>query len=459
MNMHVPALQRSLPDLVDEYDAKKSGMLDAVASFKQAGNDLKMACTIGGTWGKVTIDTGDRLYESSLFECLLKSAWYHVHQGLNIDRLASPNDKKLFEQAMAKPPPFTLDNIRATFGKYLLDPRGNILRGLAEVFCGLDPSYKSHDKVKIGVEGLPKRIIVESVGGYGSYGRDKLISVVNALATYQGKPLFQHQEFDNLDALNRYSSEHIAGVVEIEQIIPSGDPEGKPTRRPRGITVKKYKNGNAHVIFDKDTLRDINMALAEFYGDVVCDTTDEKPTQRKQSTAVSKDLQYYPTPVKVVKNIIDEIAHTLEGQYVLEPNCGCGRFMDALRAKGAKVFGIEVDLGRVMETRAKGHVVYHGNFLDYIGHPEGLFDRVVMNPPFYGQHYAKHVIHAMKFLKPGGTLTAILPVTAKEHGLLDHLIPKSRHFCDGPWSDLPVGSFSESGTNINTTVLRLHKPE
>ena len=34
----------------------------------------------------------------------------------------------------------------------------------------------------------------------------------------------------------------------------------------------------------------------------------------------------------------------------------------------------------------------------------GRFDAVVMNPPFYGRHYIKHVNHALKFLKPGGVL-------------------------------------------------------
>jgi len=70
---------------------------------------------------------------------------------------------------------------------------------------------------------------------------------------------------------------------------------------------------------------------------------------------------------------------------------------------------------------------------------------VIINPPFYGKHYAKHVKHALKFLKAGGTLTAILPVTARyDHGLLD-----------GHWEDLPVGAFRQSGTNINTTVLTI----
>ena len=53
--------------------------------------------------------------------------------------------------------------------------------------------------------------------------------------------------------------------------------------------------------------------------------------------------------------------------------------------------------------------------------------------PLYGRHYAKHVRHALKFLKPGGTLTAILPATARyDHGELDDLHPR--------WDDLPVGA-------------------
>lgn len=44
------------------------------------------------------------------------------------------------------------------------------------------------------------------------------------------------------------------------------------------------------------------------------------------------------------------------------------------------------------------------------------------------------------------TLVAVLPATARyDHGGLDHL--------NGRWEDLPVGSFAESGANVNTTIL------
>mgnify|MGYP003601817248 FL=1 len=133
---------------------------------------------------------------------------------------------------------------------------------------------------------------------------------------------------------------------------------------------------------------------------------------------------------------------------MLEPSCGCGRFMDALRAAGAEVIGCEVDPVRAAMCEAKGHRVIRANFLETV--PTADFGHVVMNPPFSGRHYAKHVRHALKFLKPGGTLTAILPATARyDHGELDDLRPH--------WYDLPVGSFSESGTNICTTVATIRK--
>jgi hypothetical protein len=438
MNMHVPSLQRSLPDVVAEYDAKVAAIPAAMAAFAKAGDDLKMAATIAGVYGDVTIDTGHN-YESTLRTGLLKSAWKHVYDGLNIERLASPNDKQRWKQALEKPAPFTLDNIRGTFGKFVADPRGNILRGLAEVFCGLDPVYKSHDKVKIGVAGLPKRVILSSVGWSSSYGMEKLRALMNALAAYQGKPLTEYNEFGELDALHS-SIRKLSGTVTI-----------------RGLTIKKFGNGNAHVMFDPQSLRDINMALAEFYGDVLPDTPDEEPKKRK-STAVSKDLQYYPTPMKVVDDVLDQLHH-LEGAKVLEPSCGCGRFMDGLRKRKAIPYGIEVDPRRAAEARGKGHTVLGMNFLETVPTPD--FDRVVMNPPFYGKHYAQHVRHAFDFLKPGGVLTAILPITAQEHRLLDDLGEKPRysHSHDGRWRDLPVGSFSESGTNINTIVFTARKPD
>jgi hypothetical protein len=439
------ALQRSLADVVAEYDVKRAALPAALIAFNAAGDDLKMAATVGGTYGQTNINTG-HVYDRDLATSLLKSAWLHIYDGLNIKSLSSPIDKRLFDQAMADPPPFTLDNIRGTFGKFVLDPRGNILRGLAEVFCGLDDAYKSHDKVKIGVKGLPKRVILTYVNGYSSHGKQNLESALNALAVYQGKPLVTYRE---IEALLKDE-----GALLVDGELPA-DPDGwgGPTKIVgRGVRLRTFGNGNGHLFFEPDALRDVNRALAEFYGDVLPDTTDAEP-KKAPGTAVSKDLQYYPTPVDVVRSIVDDL-YGLEGKRVLEPSCGCGRFMDALRKAKAKPYGVEVDPRRAAEAKAKGHAVLVKNFLET--EPTGDFDLVVMNPPFYGKHYEKHVRHAFAFLKEGGKLVAILPATARyDHGLLDDLGTVASY--GQRWRDLPVGSFSESGTNINTTVLTIFK--
>jgi SAM-dependent methyltransferase len=134
-----------------------------------------------------------------------------------------------------------------------------------------------------------------------------------------------------------------------------------------------------------------------------------------------------------------------EALKVLEPSCGDGRILDEVRRYGHRAIGIEYHPGRVHEARMKGHSVYTANFLEQP--PDASFDKVVMNPPFYGRHYLLHVRHALRFLKPGGTLVAVLPGSAMDTGELK-----------GEWRDLPVGSFAEAGTNVPTGLLKIRVP-
>lgn len=426
--------RRKPSDLVAEYEAKVEAAPAALAEFEAAQTAVKMASTIGGTWGNRTFDAG-RLNERDMQAMLLRSAWRHTYKLYALENFASAADKKRLEQMFEDPPEFTVENIRDRFGAYIMDPWGSILRGLAEQFSDLDPAFKSHEKVKIGVAGLPKRVIIGGFSEYSScYGLERVRDILNALAAFQGKPLLTHRELSGILK--------DGNALVTDGILPASKYEAEAQVIGRGVWLKTYKNGRGHLYFGPDALRDVNRALAEFYGDVLPDAEEERPTAPRAGTAVAKDLQYYPTPTEVVERVLGDL-YIKPGERVLEPSCGCGRFMDALRERGARVFGIEVDPGRAAQCRAKGHNVLLANFLET--EPTADFDRVVMNPPFFSKHYAKHVAHAVRFLKPSGVLTSILPATARyDHGLVD-----------GEWRDLPVGSFSESGTNINTTVLTM----
>lgn len=462
MNIHSNevSIPRRLEAWIAEYETKVAGIPAALEAFAAAGAALKAAACIGGTWGEEKIDTG-YVHDRAMALSLRRSAWRHFSDSLGLSAIATAQDKRRFEQMLADPLPFDIDHIRAVFGDHIANPRASILRGLAEVFADLDPAYKSHEKVKIGVKGLPKRVVIYGFGGlingrHHHGGMDKVRDIINALAAYQGKPLVSGVDMAALredgealrearEVLDPYDSVHVH-----RRRAEAGDPPKTICTVGRGIWLKTFKNGNGHLFFDPEALRDINLALAEYYGEVLadCPDADEARPAKRASTDVSADLQYYPTPVDVAERIVKGISG-VKGARVLEPSCGCGRIMDALLKAGAAVVGCEVDPMRAARAEAKGHRVMRMNFL--ATSPTADFDMVVMNPPFYGKHYAKHVRHALRFLKPGGQLVAILPATARyDHGLLDDLSPR--------WSDLPVGAFAESGTNVCTSVATIRVP-
>lgn len=444
---NLPANLPSLPEIVADYEKKRAAIGGALEEFAAAITGIERAATIGGEYGGPIWEYGrsgmaPRIEEKTIAAALLKSAWQYVIKGLKIREIATAQDLSKLETSMANLPEFTVDNISATFGPYLIDPRSHILRGVAEAFVELDPAYKSHSKIKIGVAGLPKRIILTgAVGEWGSGWREgQLRDVLNAMAALHETPRMTYAEFEALKKAARRGD----------------DPEFL------GVTIRGYQNGNAHLIFDADALRAINLALAEFYGPSLADDLDpEQDEKPRPSTAVSAKLQYYPSPAAVVEKLLSGVyLETQAGKdgaeiRVLEPSCGCGRILDGVRAKVAALkwrrptlhaIGVEYDPARADEARAKGHAVQTANFLQIA--PQATFDLVVMNPPFAGRHYLKHIRHALRFLKPGGQLRAVLPATAwYDHGELAEL--------GGSWEDLPVASFAECGTNVPTGIFNV----
>lgn len=450
--MNAIALPLTVADIVAEYEAKDSAMAAEIKALEDAFTRIDHATTVQGTYVE-RVAQRPYLHLDTLRKNLLKSAWRAVYERLQIDSIASAKDKKLFDQALANPPPLSVETAKATFGDYLIRPRFHILRGLAEAFCALDPAYKSHSRVRVGVKGLPKRVVLNNWGGFSStYGRDRFQDMANALAAFRRQPRVEWCEMLDIDDQHKLGSDAVMNGRTLSRY-RSGVGEEKYHAPDRGLTIRKFGNGNAHVYFDKDALHAVNRALAEFYGEVLPDAEPEgvKPSA---STAVSKDLQFYWSPPEVIERALAFAGvPDLRGwrhnppapMNVLEPSCGDGRILNVLRTYGHAGYGIEYHPSRAAEAKAKGHSVLCANFLDCEPMP---FETVVMNPPFYGRHYLQHVRHALRFVQPGGVLVAILPATARyDHGELD-----------GDWEDLPVASFAEAGTNVPTTMLKIRKP-
>jgi hypothetical protein len=81
----------------------------------------------------------------------------------------------------------------------------------------------------------------------------------------------------------------------------------------------------------------------------------------------------------------------------------------------------------------------------------GTFDRIVMNPPFANADDIKHIMHALKMLKPGGRLVAICANGPRQNDTLRPIVEAR----GGIWEELPSDIFISTGTSVRTVLLML----
>ncbi|PSS62481.1 SAM-dependent methyltransferase [Ensifer sp. NM-2] len=167
-----------------------------------------------------------------------------------------------------------------------------------------------------------------------------------------------------------------------------------------------------------------------------------------------QDFGQFDTPHVLAENVVD-LADVQAGMSVLEPSAGVGRIAAAARQVGSFVTCWEIDEKRAEKLADVAHSLNVGDFL--AAEPVSAFDRVVMNPPFAKQDDIRHVLHALRFLKPGGRLVAIMSagVMFRENKLSSEfrdLVEQS----SGSIERLPEGAFKASGTSVNTCIVTIN---
>lgn len=173
------------------------------------------------------------------------------------------------------------------------------------------------------------------------------------------------------------------------------------------------------------------------------------------------DFGQFDTPPDLAHDIVRRAAIE-PGMSVLEPSAGIGNLVEEIVRITSNVSCFEIDEKRahtlISRFGADGVLVIGGDFPSMPTKP--LFDRVVMNPPFAKQADIAHVIHATKFLRPGGRLVSVMAA-----GVKFRTDRKTAAFRDmvygfgGYIEDLPPDSFKESGTGVNTVVVVFNAPE
>lgn len=160
--------------------------------------------------------------------------------------------------------------------------------------------------------------------------------------------------------------------------------------------------------------------------------------------------QLFQTPAPLAARLV-ELLDLKPGARVLEPSAGLGRILDALKPFAPRVVAIDsaADCCRELFTQDRqGVMIKQRDFMAVTPDELGLFDAVAMNPPFHMRADIAHILHARKFLKPGGGLAAICMAGARRE---DILRPLATH-----WEPLEPGTFKEANTHVAAVLLTIH---
>jgi hypothetical protein len=172
--------------------------------------------------------------------------------------------------------------------------------------------------------------------------------------------------------------------------------------------LNSYKRLRSAHIDDNHELR---TALRELVPHLAHAAGDD-PVTRAEDEHRGKDLPgFFPTPRPIIEQMLASAA--IEPTHrVLEPSCGKGDILDAIRRgyPDIDLTAVERNLTLQGVLAAKGYedIVEYSDFLVH----HGEYDRVLMNPPFEVGADMLHIRHAYNLLAAGGRLVAI----ASEHG-------------------------------------------
>lgn len=179
--------------------------------------------------------------------------------------------------------------------------------------------------------------------------------------------------------------------------------------------------------------------------------TDPRPNVEgllQNGTLLVERDGFFETPLDVIDRMT---ALVWPDGRVLEPSAGLGAIAKELRVPKSDIQCIEKNTQRAEALQAKGYAVQCADFLTV---SPSEFDTILMNPPFEEGQDIDHVMHAFKFLAPGGSLVSVMSA-----GAFFRSDRKATYFRDwlasvhGTMHKLPDNSFKASGTVVNACLV------
>jgi hypothetical protein len=429
---------------------------EAVAALDRANDAYRAACQIGGprSLPSIQFDRFDTMRADGFLDEIRKrlnrDMWRGIVLGTPIGSLMDAAEADAFRDSLEKDPPdATEETVRATLERLVGESDMIFRRGLVNAFKALDRDYASNDGFKIG-----ERIVLtwgvtwDKIMGYFTFRSERqkqFHDLDRVMHVLDGKPAPDRNQglCSAMDSLT-YSRGRDAGTIA----------ESDYWR------IRIFKNGNVHLWAKRaDLLERCNRLIAEHFGNVVPAGHKARDAAPDYQPAPDRDLKadFFATPQEIAEQAIAAAEIPFNGS-VLEPSAGDGALARAARDAGGVVECIEIHLGRARDLIGDGFPCVARDFLK--SDPDPRFDRVVMNPPFSDLQDVRHVSHALKFLRPGGRLVAIMSPAIRFRS--DRLTSHLRAELEGMGAtieDLPEGAFKASGTMVRTVLVTVDAPK
>lgn len=446
-----------------EIEASRNRAIDLFAQawdLVDEAHKAARAAAPSGTFSLPTLAPSDNRHTrgrvdvlDSATKTLDRSIWSHLILATGLDTLMDKAERDAFrDQCEKDPPPATADNCFATMERLMGDRDLIFKRGIANAFSKLDRRFRSHDGFKVGARMVLSHVFgLEGWWNHHQRHDETLLDVERAFALLDGQT---PPERDG----------GIIGAIKLAKADLAPFKAASFTAESPYFRVNVFKNGNAHIWFERPDLVDkVNLLLADYYGAALGAGADVAAKNHEPNRTPAKNFGFFETPAKVADRLLEEArVGTVDARnpakMVLEPSAGRGALARPMLAAGHHVTCVEIQPRNADDLRALQGMndVRCSDFFDLDPTRLGMFDAIVMNPPFDDQRDIDHVTHALRFLKPGGRLAAVMSA-----GVEFRDNAKARDFRamvearGGRFRDLPPGSFAESGTNVNTVILTI----
>lgn len=177
------------------------------------------------------------------------------------------------------------------------------------------------------------------------------------------------------------------------------------------------------------------------------------------NTTASAHLDVFVTPPELADRLVAQ-AGVQVGVTVLEPSAGTGNIARAVAARGGLVDCVEFHPGMASQLADAGfaRAVLAADFLTVEPgqerlHPGG-YDAVIMNPPFRSGKDVEHVNHALRFVKPGGTLVAVMSAGVAHSTRTAAVAFRGMVEARAGWIEqLPPETFKGAGTLVRALLV------